>query len=60
MIFQREGSKLAHVLELRDKKETGDNRIFVPTSLTVYSKKARELQIKTNKIVVDDTIEIIN
>jgi hypothetical protein len=59
MIFQREGSKLAHVLELREKKEAGDNRIFAPTSLTVYRKNARELQIKTNKIIVD-TIEIIN
>lgn len=56
MIFQKQSSKFAHILELREKKLAGENRVFVPTSFTVYPKKAKVLIGKHTKL----NIELVN
>jgi hypothetical protein len=53
MIFQKQSSKLAHVLELREKSVIGENRIFAPTSFTVYPKQSKALAGKHTKINIE-------
>ncbi|PFB94063.1 hypothetical protein CN296_24215 [Bacillus cereus] len=50
MIFQKQSSKLAHILELREKNTSGKDRIYVPTSFSVYPKKAKALVGKHTKL----------
>lgn len=51
MIFQENSSKLAHILELREKKVSDDERrIFIPTSFSVYPKKSNALAGKHLKL----------
>jgi hypothetical protein len=52
MIFQKPSSKLAHILELREKDTTGDNKIYIPTSFSVYPKKSNALKGKHTNLKV--------
>lgn len=53
MIFQKPSSKLAHVLELREKSIEGEHKIYVPTSFTVYPKQSNALRGKHTKLNVN-------
>lgn len=45
MIFQRQGYKLAYILELREKRLSP--HIYIPASFSVYNKNARALLFKS-------------
>ncbi len=53
MIFQKPSAKLAHILELREKNVSGDDRVFVPTSFSIYNRKSNALVGKHNKINIE-------
>ncbi|KDE25553.1 hypothetical protein BA81_19154 [Bacillus safensis FO-36b] len=51
LIFQKNGSKLAFVLELRKKKSI-EHIEYVPTSFSVYSRTSKALVGKHKKIII--------
>jgi hypothetical protein len=53
MIFQKSSSKLAHVLELREKNIVGKNNVFAPTSFSVYAKNAKVFDGKNTKLNIE-------
>jgi hypothetical protein len=53
MIFQKEGSKLVYVLELREKRG-----VYVPASLTTYNRNAQAIKDKHDKLnIIKVTVE---
>jgi hypothetical protein len=56
MIFQKPSSKLAHILELREKNTTGESRVFAPTSFSVYPKKSKALNGKHTKLSIESIV----
>lgn len=58
MIFQKPSSKLAHILELREKGKEGEHKVYAPTSFSVYPKQSNAIKGKHTKLNIN-SINII-
>jgi len=52
LIFQRANSKLVNILELREKIVSGEDKVFVPTSFSVYNRNSKALIGKHTKLKI--------